>query len=111
MLPVASLAAAYSATLRRMGGPATFVPVAGGASVDLIAGFSSVAPTDAEVVNAYGIGAKIITVLAVDLGTAPDKFDRIQMHGATYTVDTWQPVYIAGVLVSYRGFVRGPSDG
>lgn len=71
-------------------------------------GFKTAGLDDKEVVNAYGVGAKIITFKAADFATtAPEKFDQLTIAGERYTLDEVMPIHLNGVLIFYKAFVRG----
>ena len=66
------------------------------------------APTDIEIVNAYGINARIITVAADDL--APDVlelFDRFWVAGETFTANGVRAIRLGNALIGYKCFSRG----
>lgn len=71
------------------------------------AGFRTAGAQDTEVVNAYGMGAKIITLKAADFTTAPEKFDKLQFGTERYTADSVQPVHLNAAVIGWKIFVKG----
>lgn len=65
---------------------------------------------DEAIVNAYGVGAQIITLAAVPPFDCapPQKFDRI-VQGAhlLYVFDAVIPRTVGDVLIAYTAYVRG----
>lgn len=73
------------------------------------AGFKTAGLKDTEVVNAYGLGAKIIVFKASDFGAViPEKFDTVQVHDQRYTLDTVDPKHdLDGNVAFYYTYVKG----
>lgn len=71
------------------------------------AGFRTAGAQDAEVVNAYGIGAKIITLKAADFTVPPEKFDKLQFNAERYTADSVQPIHLNAAVVGWKIYARG----
>ncbi len=69
-------------------------------------GFTVATIQDEAIVNAYGIGTRIITVKATDLPSL-EKFDRFDIQGEMYTLAAAQPLHVNGVLAFYQGFAKG----
>jgi len=67
-----------------------------------------VAPTDTEIINAYGIGARIVTIAndAIKPDT-PAQFDRLELLGELYTIDAVAPNYRDDLLVSFTCYCMG----
>lgn len=72
-------------------------------------GFATVSKQDDAIINAYGVGARIITIKASDVTRAPIKFDRVQVGSEFYTIDTVTDVHLPGTgsIVGYRCFCKG----
>lgn len=72
-------------------------------------GFATVSKQDDAIINAYGVGARIITIKASDVTRAPIKFDRIEVGSEFYTIDTVTNVHLpgTGTVVGYRCFAKG----
>ena len=93
----------YQETINTLGVPATVHPKSGDA-VECIVGFKT--STDVDIINAWGVGSKIITVQVADVAQL-EKLDRIQIGAERYTLDSVTPVHLNDVLVGWRGIVRG----
>jgi hypothetical protein len=91
--------------------PAALVKREGGARISLEVALRTVAPTDIDLVNAWGIGARIITIAADDVtpDQAPEQYDRIEAAGGQFTVDYVHPIQLGETLVAYKCFSRGQS--
>lgn len=71
-------------------------------------GWQRVAPTDTEIVNAYGLGAQIVTIAADAIAPdVPAQFDRLELLGELYTIDYVGPNYSAEILTSYLCYCTG----
>lgn len=74
------------------------------------AGYAT-AKADSPIVNAYGVGSKIITVLESDMGgLVPEKFDYVVVNSAEKCVfEVVHPVHepATGAVIGYRCFVKG----
>jgi hypothetical protein len=64
---------------------------------------------DEGLINAYGVGAKTIQILASDLIIAPLKFDTILCQNERLVIDTVVPQYVRGVgdVSFYLCYVKG----
>ena len=69
----------------------------------------TIGPTDAEVVNTWGLGARIITIPADELpaGITPQRFDRVQIGASVHTADYVHEIKIGDEVVGYKLYVRG----
>lgn len=76
------------------------------ATVNCTVGFKTIGVRDEELVNAYGVGGKVITIKAVDVPHV-EKFDRLTIMNERYTVDAAAPIHINGELVFWKAFVKG----
>ena len=62
---------------------------------------------DAEVVNSYGVGAKIITIDIDTITVTPKKYDYAHIKSNKYVFEYVHPIYLGGDLVGYKVFVKG----
>lgn len=69
-------------------------------------GMRTVGWQDTELVNAYGINARILTVSVKEVSLLA-KFDRIEIGNEKYTLDDAIPVYVNGQIVFWKGVVKG----
>ena len=68
-------------------------------------GFKYAGNNDQEIINAYGIGAAILTFKASQV--TPAKFDEVTIDGKKHVLDAVHPIHINGDLVFYRGIAKG----
>lgn len=73
----------------------------------IVAGFKIAGKDDIEVVNAYGIETRIITISKNVSGIEPGKFDEIKISGLRYTIQAVHEVFFNEVLIGYRCYARG----
>lgn len=67
-----------------------------------------VSPTDAEIINAYGIGARIVTITKDAIAPdTPAQFDRLEILGELFTIDAVAPNYRDEILVSFTCYCMG----
>ncbi|RLC00592.1 MAG: hypothetical protein DRH90_18120 [Deltaproteobacteria bacterium] len=76
------------------------------ATKDIRVGFKSLGWRDQELINAYGIGAKIFTVKVDDIPVI-DKFDKITLNGEAYTVNSVMPAYVGDMHTYHKVIVNG----
>ena len=109
MIDLSSFKAAQLKTLDALGSPCHYVNVKSSNTLDIVAGFKTAGVRDEAIVNAYGVGAKIITVKASDFTTPPEKFDTFQFDGnnETYKADTVNPKHIGAEVVFYTIYIKG----
>jgi len=69
-------------------------------------GFKTVGFKDEELINAFGIGAKVFTVKVSDIAVI-EKFDRFTIGEEKYTIDAVMPVHLNGVQIFHKCFVKG----
>ena len=101
------LAKHTQAAINFMSTPAVYFK-AGTAGRPMRVGWKRVAPTDIELVNAYGIGAIKVTIAANAIAPdEPAQFDRLELLGELYTIDYVGPNYSADLLVSYLCYCTG----
>lgn len=93
----------YERTLKLLGTPATVLKK-DGSSVDCLVGLNS-KPGD-ELINAYGVNVKVITVLVSDVPVL-EKLDRIALDGERHTIDDVRVNRINDLNVSHVCIVRG----
>lgn len=101
-LPVARMVAEFNANVARFGTDGILRP-----GVDQVAvkvGRATVRDTDAAIVNALGVGARILTLRALDIGAAPPptRFDTLSADGRLYVLDFVNSVYIQSTLWGWR---------
>lgn len=94
---------AYKDSINALGVPATVLPK-GGDPVQCTVGFKT--STDVDIINAWGVGSKIVTIQADDV---PDleKLDRVMIENERYTIEQVSPIHLNNVLMAWRGVVRG----
>lgn len=73
----------------------------------LVLGFKTAGVKDTEIVNAYGINAVVLTVRAMDVTVAPEKFDTFTVNGVRHTADAVHPVNLNGTVIGWKVYVRG----
>ena len=93
---------AFDTGVDLMGVPAVWTPV-NGADSSVTVGFRT--GSDEAVINAYGVGTKILTFKASS--GVPAKFDTITVQSERYTVNDVNPVHLNGFLVGYKLYVKG----
>jgi hypothetical protein len=99
--------AAQEQTLDLLGVPASWRQAKPpNATINLNVGMKTASWKDEELVNAYGINARVFTLKARDVSKL-EKFDQITIGAERYTMDAAIPVYINGQLVFWKGIVRG----
>lgn len=76
------------------------------ATRNLDVGYSVATLREQEIVNAYGIGTKIITVKVSDLPNL-EKFDRFEINGTVETLDAVLPLHVNGTHLFWQGYVKG----
>ena len=94
---------AYRDSINALGVPATVLRKKGD-PVECVVGFKT--STDVDIINAWGVGSKIITIQAADV---PDleKLDRVMIENERYTIEQVSPIHLNEVLIAFRGVVRG----
>jgi hypothetical protein len=97
----------YDRTIDVLGVPMMWAEAKSAATAPLVAGLRIASDTESTIVQAYGVGARIITIKAASLTQAPVKFDRFIMGGEVMVAEHVAPVHLAGTLVGYRVYVRG----
>lgn len=98
---------AQKQVLDLLGVPAVWTQVkAPKATSSVTVGFKTASWQDEELINAFGIGAKVLTVKVSDIAVI-EKFDAFVISGERYTIDSVMPVHINGELVFWKCFVRG----
>ena len=98
---------AYIDTVKMLGVPMTWTQTqAPNATFDTVAGFKSVSWNDQELINSYGIGAKIFTVLVEDIPIII-KFDTMVVLAEKYTIDAVMPVHLNGEHLFHKCVSKG----
>jgi hypothetical protein len=69
-------------------------------------GFSGGSGDSDEIVNAYGIDHKVITIKASD-GFVPEKFDRFDYKGEIWICKAVKPLHLGAEFVGYKCYVGG----
>jgi len=100
--------AGYELVIETLGTPATWTQAKPPhATKSVTAGLKIAGNEDDALVQAYGVGARVITVKAKDFTAAPEKFDRVTMGSETMTIEAVHPVHLNAALVGYKLYVRG----
>lgn len=65
--------------------------------------------TNEALVNAYGVGSKVITVKATSLQTPPEKFDYVLINNERMVLEAVTLVHEPGTgdIIGYRCFIKG----
>lgn len=76
---------------------------------DLTAIVQPINSRDEGLINAYGVGAKTIQILAADLPIAPLKFDTVTSQGERLVIDTVVPQNTrgTGTICFFLCYVKG----
>jgi hypothetical protein len=90
--------AAWEQTIDTLGVPCTFMSKTSG-TVNCVAGFKTT--RDEEIVNAYGIGSKVITIRAMDVPEVT-KLGSCEIGPERYTFDAVLPVHLIDQLLGWR---------
>lgn len=99
---------AYEKTIDALGVPLVWHSAThSNVTKSIVAGIRILGSQDEVLVNAYGIGGRLITVKAADFAVAPEKFDRLTIDGEVYVIEAVQAVHLNLVLVGYRIFTKG----
>lgn len=103
----AAMLASYEGVVDTLGVPAVWTQTKDPkATQDVLVGFKTASWRDEELINAYGIGAKVFTIKVSDIPVI-EKFDRIEINGERYTIDSVMPVHLNGVQIFHKAIVRG----
>ena len=73
---------------------------------NVLVGFKHVGWREEELVNAYGVGAIIVTINVTDIPLV-EKFDKIELGEERYTLAEVFPIYITGEQVFWKSIVQG----
>jgi len=76
------------------------------ATKDISVGFKSLGWRDQQLINAYGIGAKIFTIKVEDVADVV-KFDVITLNGEKYTIESVMPAYVGSIHCFHKVIVKG----
>lgn len=99
----------YERTVRRLGVPASVTSVKTSTTTSGIQ--VGIAGTGQEIalVNEYGVGSRIVTILAADVPFTVAKFDVVEVAGERLVLDFVRLVHEpgSGDVMGYRGIVRG----
>ena len=103
----ASMQAAWETALDTLGVPATWKQTKDPqATKDVVIGFKTVGLRDSDLINAYGVGAKIFTIKVSDIEVV-EKFDRVTVQDEVYTIESSMPVHLNGVQVFWKAVSTG----
>ena len=103
-----NLRGAFTTAIDALGVPATWTQAKPPADTkNITVGFRTAGKDDQEIVAAYGIAAKIITMKAADFTTDPEKFDSLLIMNERYTLDAVMPVHLNGAIIGYKAYARG----
>ena len=101
----------YELVIKTLGipGDVTHVKTGTKESVSRIGVANARSVGDVNIVNAYGINARIVTFMSSSLSFEPETFDVVEFPGERLVLDAVIPVHEpgTGVVIGYRGFVRG----
>jgi hypothetical protein len=98
----------YEKLIDTLGIPLTWESAKQGSTAAIVAGMRIASDQSDAIVNAYGVGARIITLKASSFPTTqPEKFDKFKTGSEVYVADTVVPVHLNNELVGYRVYVRG----
>ena len=89
--------------VKSLGVPAKHVSTEG-IETDCIVGFKTT--KDEEIINSWGIGAKIITIRAAEVSPVK-KLDRVFIMNQVYTLEFVDPVMLNDMFCGWRCYVRG----
>lgn len=89
--------------VKSLGVPATHVST-DGVETECTVGFKTT--KDEEIINSWGIGAKIITIRAAEVSQV-NKLERLFIMGQIYTLDFVDPVMLNDIFCGWRCYVRG----
>ncbi len=106
--------AATEKVIDDLGVPAIWKQTKGSAATKkVVIGFKTVSWKDEELINAFGIGAKVFTVKVSDIADIK-KFDRFVITDETYTIeietytiDSVMPVHLNGIHIFHKCYVKG----
>lgn len=113
MLPAnmqAGWAAEWRRTIRLLAVQPAFIvrQAEPGAPVAVEVALKTVGPTDQDIVNTWGLGARIFTLPADGMdGAAPVRFDRVQIGASVHTVDYVHEIRIGDEVVGWKLYARG----
>lgn len=97
----------YEQAIDLLGVPMLWTNVKSGAEQPVIGGIRIASDEEINLVQSYGVGARIITLKARGLSRAPEKFDRFSLDSAVYVAELVAPVHLGGQLVGYRIYIKG----
>ena len=89
--------------VKSLGVPASHV-ITEGVETDCTVGFKTT--KDEEIINSWGIGAKIITIRSEEVNPVK-KLDRVFIMDQVYTLEFVDPVMLNDIFCGYRCYVRG----
>lgn len=103
--------AQYELAIRTLGIPMDFHQVKPPSAVKTTVGGIATAKNDDPVVNSYGIGTKIITLMQSDLPSVPEKFDSVTINAGAERIvfEAVFPVHEpkTGAVIGFRCVAKG----
>jgi hypothetical protein len=101
----------YELIIRTLGIPMVFHQVKTPAITKSTIGGIATAKNDDPVVNSYGIGAKVITLMQSEIPTPPEKFDFVTINAGAEKVvfEAVFPVHEpkTGAVIGFRCIAKG----
>jgi hypothetical protein len=100
----------FDMTISMLGVPAQFTRADGTGALAMVVGFASPNRNDINVVNAYGIEAKIVTISAKSSPgptEPPAKFDVLVIGGKRFVAQAVHDVLLNAELVGWKLVVTG----
>lgn len=77
------------------------------ASKTVVGYIRMVGKDEIELINAYGMNAKILTLAAKDFTVKPEKFDTFVVGADKYTASAIQDVMLNNAVAFYKVYLRG----
>lgn len=101
----------YELAIRTLGIPMEFRQAKTPGIIKPTIGGIATAKSDDQIINSYGIGTKIITLMQSELSVVPEKFDSVTINGGVERV-TFEAVFPVhepktGAVIGFRCVVKG----
>jgi hypothetical protein len=104
----ASIRAALSNALALLATPAVWTQAKPPhATKNIEVGIKTASARDEAIINAYGVGAKVITFKASDFPQPPEQFDQLVIGGETLVLADVHPANVGNIVQTWKGYVRG----
>jgi hypothetical protein len=98
----------YWSVIRILGVPLVYIQTKPPqTTLNIIGGWKIAGTNDAEIIQAYGIGVRVITCDARDFTTQPEKFDKFIVNGESFSCLAVHPVHLNASLVGYKCYCKG----